>query len=113
MANLIRYYGKYKEGIQNLINEQIDSIGFMLIFEYIHQKKLKEKNNNSDGFRYCINNNIDFLILKNYQFYKNLDDEIPIKSFEIENRTLIYQVEEKNIKIFLYIMKIYIYILLE
>ena len=97
LANLIRYYGKYKEGIQNLINEQIDSIGFMLIFEYIHQKKLKEKNNNSDGFRYCINNNIDFLILKNYQFYKNLDDEIPIKSFEIENRTLIYQVEEKNI----------------
>ena len=99
LANLIRYYGKYKEGIQNLINEQIDSIGFMLIFEYIHQKKLKEKNNNSDGFRYCINNNIDFLILKNYQFYKNLDDEIPIKSFEIENRTLIYQVEEKNINL--------------
>ena len=60
---------------------------------------MKEKNNNSDGFRYCINNNIDFLILKNYQFYKNLDDEIPIKSFEIENRTLIYQVEEKNITI--------------
>ena len=96
-ANLTHYYNDYKKGIENLIDHQIDSIGFMLIFDYTHQKKLQENNNKSDGFIYCMINNIDFLILKNYKFYKNLEDDTQINSFKIENRTLLFPEEEKNI----------------
>ena len=89
LKNLIDNEKKYKEGIKTLINHNIDEIGFLLIFDYNHQKTLLEKNNKSDGIGFCDKNEIDFLIYKDFNLFKKVNDIEPIKSFDVTEKTLI------------------------
>ena len=89
LRNLIDNEDKYKEGIKTLINHNIDEIGFLLIFDYNHQKTLLDKNNKSEGVGFCEENEIDFLIYKDFNLYKNINDNEPIKSFDVTEKTLI------------------------
>ena len=85
--NLIKNSEKYKLGIENLINNKIDSLGFMLIFDYEYQKKFNQKNNiKSEGIGFCDNNNIDYLIYKDFQLFKTMEDILPIDHIEITLR---------------------------
>jgi hypothetical protein len=86
---LMKNEKNYKEDIKNLINHNIDKIGFLLIFDYNHQKTLLEKNNKSDGVGFCDENEIDFLIYKDFNLFKNVYDKDPIKSFDVTEKTLI------------------------
>jgi hypothetical protein len=90
LKNLTDNEEKYKEGIKTLINHNIDEIGFLLIFNYKHQKDLLDKNIKSEGVGFCDNNKIDFLIYKDFNLFKNVDDKEPIKYFEVTKKTLIY-----------------------
>jgi hypothetical protein len=83
LKNLIDNEENYKEGIKNLINHNIDEIGFLLIFDYNHQKTLLEKNNKSDGVGFCDENEIDFLIYKDFNLYKEVNANQPIKSINV------------------------------
>ena len=96
LKNFLFYRDKYKKGIETLIDNQIDSLGFMLIFDYEHQKVLQESHNETDGFNFCICNNIDFLIYQNFKFFKNLNDKQPIKSIQVTDTTLILKEKEEN-----------------
>ena len=89
LKNLIDNEEEYKEGIKTLINYNIDNIGFLLIFDYNHQKTLLEKNNTSDGVGFCDKNEIDFLIYRDFNLFKNVNDTEPIKSFDVTKKTLI------------------------
>ena len=89
VKNLINNNEMYKKGIENLIAHKIDQLGFLLIFEYEHQKKLIENNNTSNGVGFCENNHIDYLIYKNFAFYKKVDDSEPIKSINVIKNTMI------------------------
>ena len=95
--NLIKNANRYMKGIELFINNKIHSLGFILIFDYDHQKDyLKNTNIRSKGVGYCINNNIDFLIYKDFNIYKDLEDTNPINSIEITNRTLLYSIENEE-----------------
>ena len=83
LNNLKDNIEKYKDGIKELINQDIDEIGFLLIFEYKHQMALSHTNYQSQGFRFCDNNNLDYLIYKDFNLYKRLDDQQPIKSIQV------------------------------
>jgi len=89
LKNLIDNEEEYKDGIKTLINHNIDNIGFLLIFDYNHQKTLLEKNNTSDGVGFCDKNEIDFLIYRDFNLFKNVNDTEPIKSFDVTKETLI------------------------
>ena len=89
LKNLMKNEKNYKEEIKNLINHNIDEIGFLLIFDYNHQKTLLEKNNKSDGVGFCDENEIDFLIYKDFNLFKNVYDKDSIKSFDVTEKTLI------------------------
>jgi hypothetical protein len=62
----------------------------MLIFDYEHQKILKENNNESEGIGFCIKNNIDFLILS-----QNLNAKFPLKE---EEKDLVLKYIQENFK---------------
>ena len=94
--NISKYYEEYKEGIEILINYKIDSLGFLLIMDYNSQIKLKQKNNKKEGVGFCLKNNIDFLIYKNFELYKNLEDLQPIKLIKVTKNTLIYDEESEK-----------------
>ena len=97
LKNLIDDEKNYKEGIKTLINHNIDEIGFLLIFNYKHQNDLLGKNNKSDGVGFCENNDIDFLIYKDFNLFKNVNDIESIKSFEVTKKTLIYNdIDDEN-----------------
>ena len=85
-------YEDYKKGIQFLIGNNIDALGFMLIFESEAQKKKIGKNN--EGIGYCLKTNFDFLIYKDFLLYKNLNDTMPINSIKVTNSTLIYEEDD-------------------
>jgi len=87
---------KYISGIGYLINHEIDSLGFLLIFDYNHQKKLLDKNNESNGAGFCLKYNIDFLIYKNFKLYKNIEDTDPINSIEVTDKTLVFSYGQDN-----------------
>ena len=93
--NIVDHGEKYIEGIRDLINHKIDSLGFMLIFDYSHQKKLQEKNNRSNGVGFCLVNDIDFLIFHNFNLFKNIDDSNPINFIEITDKTLVFSNEQE------------------
>ena len=99
LKNLKVHYNQYLEGINTLINHKIDALGFMLIFDYEYQKNLKENNNQSEGIGFCIKNNIDFLIYKNYKLVKNLDDNEPINNIQVTEKTLIFIDDQEKVKI--------------
>lgn len=84
---------KYITGIGTLINHEVDSLGFLLILDYSHQKNLQNKNNKSNGAAFCLRNDIDFLIYNNFKLFKNIDDSSPINSFEVTNKTLVFSNE--------------------
>ena len=81
---------KYISGIGSLINHKIDSLGFLLIFDYNHQKNLQDKNNQSNGVGFCLKYGIDFLIYKNFKLFKSIDDSYPINSIEVTDKTLVF-----------------------
>ena len=89
---------KYIRGIGDLINHEIDSLGFLLILDYNHQKKLQDKNNQSNGVGFCLKYDIDFLIYNNFKLFKNIDDSEPINSIKVTNKTLIFSYEQDNDK---------------
>jgi hypothetical protein len=88
--NLIKYNDDYKTGIGNLINEKIEDLGFLLIFDYEKQISLRNNNNKSEGVGLCINDNIAYLIYKDFQLYQDLDSIEPITSIDIK-KTLIFE----------------------
>ena len=96
LKNLIDNDKKYKDGIGTLIGHKIDGLGFLLIFEYEHQKALLKRNNKKEGVPFCINNNIDFLIYKDFNLYKEVNANQPIKSINVTKKTLIYEDKEEN-----------------
>lgn len=97
LSNLIKNENSYIRGIELFINDKINSLGFMLILDHDHQKDyLNNTNIKSKGVGYCINNNIDFLIYKEFNLYKNLEDTNPINSIEITDRTLLYSIENEQ-----------------
>ena len=67
----------------------------MLIFDYDKQKILKEKNIYSEGRGFCLENNIYFLLYKNFKLYEDLDSEDPITSINIDKSLV---TEEKLIQ---------------
>ena len=94
--NLSKYYIGYKNGIENLINDKIDSLGFLLILDYEKQMDLKNKNNKTDGVACCKRYNIEYLIYKDFQLYNSLDSVTPINSFQITNNLLLEKKEKEN-----------------
>lgn len=109
--NLTRYNDKYIEGIKKLINYEGSELklGFLLIFDFEHQKDLRKNKTKNEGFVFCIKNNIDFLIYKDFKLFKNIDDINPIKSIEVTDETLIIyeegEAKEEEKKINLKIIK--------
>ena len=91
--NIADNYENYRKGIQFLIGNNIDALGFMLIFESETQKKRIGKTN--EGVGYCLKTNFDFLIYKDFLLYKNLNDSMPINSFKVTNSTLIYEENDR------------------
>lgn len=100
LDNLTKNSNQYIKGIKKLLNIEKEEfpfdIGFMLIFDYAHQKSLVEKNNKTQGVGFCMDNNIDFLIYKDYKLFKNIKDKNPITAFEITDNTLVFVYEEKE-----------------
>ena len=97
LVNLTKNDKNYKNGITKLINCPIESIGFLLIFEYEHQKELIKENKKAEGYVFCKENKIEYLIYKNFQLFKNIDDNEPINSFNVKKNLLIYEdIEENN-----------------
>ena len=89
--NLISNSEKYKNGVGKLINNKIDELGFLLIFDYSKQITLRNKNNNCDGVGFCLQNNIEFLICKNFKLYYDLDSQNSINSFIITEQMKIHE----------------------
>ena len=98
--NISINYGEYKEGIKHLIQRDIDFLGFMLIFDYDKQKILKEKNIYSEGRGFCLENNIYFLLYKNFKLYEDLDSEDPITSINIDKSLVTEEKEIQGIDLF-------------
>ena len=62
--NISENIEKYKNGIETLLNHSIDLIGFIVIFDYYHQKNYLKQIKKSNIVGYCLDNNIDFLLYK-------------------------------------------------
>ena len=86
----------YKEGINVLIGYKIDEIGFMLIFENQHQAELLEESIKNEGVLFCKINDLDYLIYKDFNLVMEVDDDEPIKSFDVRKSTLIYVNNKKE-----------------
>ena len=103
--NLTKYYNQYEKGIKKLINYENEEseleLGLLLIFDFEHLKALRENNKKSEALEFCIKNDIDFLIYKDFQLFKNIDDTNPIKSIEVADKILSneYEEKEKNINL--------------
>ena len=67
----------------------------MLIFENQHQAKLLKENRKTEGVTFCELNSLEYLIYKDFNLFKEVDGNEPIKSFNVSKRTLIY-VENKK-----------------
>ena len=95
--NLIKYKDEYKTGIGYLINEKIEDLGFLLIFDYEKQISLRNNNNNSEGVGFCINHNISYLIYKDFQLYQDLDSINPITSINIKKALIFEEIKIRGI----------------
>jgi len=95
--NLIKNYENYKDGINYLINEQIEDLGFLLIFDYDRQKILNKKKSNNEGVKYCIDQDIAFLVYKEFQLYNDLDSKEPINSINIKESLISDEIEDQFI----------------
>ena len=91
--NLCFYEEEYKKGLSDFIGHQIDEIGFLLIFEDQHQKEVLVSVKNNEGILYCKSKKIDYLIYKNFQLYKEVNDLSPIISFDVRENALISGIE--------------------
>ena len=89
--NIIKYVQEYKDGIFCLINEKIEDLGFLLIFDYDNQILLKQANNETEGVGYCSKENISYLIYRDFQLFESLDSKMPITSLDVDN-TLIHEI---------------------
>ena len=96
LENLVNNKEKYKKGINALIGHKIDEIGFMLIFENQHQVELLKEKRKNKGVLFCKCNNIDYLIYKDFKLFKEVDDQEPIKSFDVRKSTLINMDNKKE-----------------
>ena len=78
--NLIRYHDEYKSGIGFLTKDKIDDIGFLLIFDY--DKQISLKNKETEGIGYCLNNQIEYLVYRDFQLFDSLNSKEPISSID-------------------------------
>ena len=98
--NLIKKNEDYIKGIKNLINININEIGFLLIFDYERQVFLKNKGCKTQGVGYCDKNKIAYLIYKDFQLYDNLDSQNPITSINVENTLVFEEIKIPTLDIF-------------
>ena len=98
--NLVKKYDDYKKGIKNLVNINIDEIGFLLIFDYERQAFINKKGSKTQGIGYCDKNKIAYLIYKDFQLYDNLDSQVPITSINIENTLVFDEIKIPALDIF-------------
>ena len=101
--NLAKYYIDYKKGIKKLIGVKINQIGFLLIFDYEKQLSLIQENSKSQGIEFCKENNIAYLIYKNFKLYHYLDSEDPItsiNSIDFNNSLILDEIRISSIDIF-------------
>ena len=96
LENLTNNEEKYKEGINALIGHKIDKIGFLLIFESQHQVELLKENIKTEGVLFCKFNDLDYLIYKDFKLFMEVDDDEPIKSFDVRKMSLIYVDNKKE-----------------
>ena len=97
--NLVKYNDNYIQGIKNLLNIEINEIGFLLIFDYEKQVLFK-KSNKTQGVGYCNENKIAYLIYKNFELYENLDSKEPIVSINLDNALVFSEIKISTIDIF-------------
>ena len=98
--NLVKKNEDYIKGIKNLINININEIGFLLIFDYERQVFLKNKGCKTQGVGYCDKNKIAYLIYKDFQLYDNLDSQDPITSINVENTLVFDEIKIPALDIF-------------
>lgn len=101
--NLAKYHIDYKKGIKKLIGVKINQIGFLLIFDYEKQLSLIQENSKSQGIEFCKENNIAYLIYKNFKLYHYLDSEDPItsiNSIDFNNSLILDEIRISSIDIF-------------
>ena len=101
--NLSKFYIDYKKGIKKLIGVNINQIGFLLIFEYGKQIILKNENSKSQGTEFCKENNITYLIYKDFKLYPDLDSQnsiTSINSININNTLILDEIGTPAIYIF-------------
>ena len=101
--NLSKFYIDYKKGIKKLIGVNINQIGFLLIFEYGKQIILKNENSKSQGTEFCKENNITYLIYKDFKLYPDLDSQnsiTSINSININNTLILDEIGTPAIDIF-------------
>ena len=61
-------------------------LGFIVIFDYEKQLKLQNAHINSEGVGYCLNNEIEYLIYKDFQLYEDIESKKPIISLDITEK---------------------------
>ena len=98
--NLVKKYDDYKKGIKNLVNINIDEIGFLLIFDYERQAFINKKGSKTQGIGYCDKNKIAYLIYKDFQLYDNLESQEPITSINVENTLVFDEIKIPALDIF-------------
>ena len=101
--NLSKFYIDYKKGIKKLIGLNINRIGFLLIFDYGKQIFLKNENSKSQGIQFCKENNITYLIYKDFKLYPDLDSQnsiTSINSININNTLILDEIGTPAIDIF-------------
>ena len=98
--NLVKNSKDYIIGIKDLINIDIKEIGFLLIFDYEKQAILRKKGCKTQGVGYCDDNNIAYLIYKDFQLYDNLDSAFPITSINLDNTLVFEEIEIPTLDIF-------------
>ena len=101
--NIFKYNDNYIKGIKNLINVEVNEIGFLLIFDYERQVILKKNNNKTQGVGYCEKENIAYIIYKDFQLYDNLESKDPITnitSIDLDNTLVFGEIKIPALDIF-------------
>lgn len=91
--NLYNNYKEYIKGINSFIHDDINDIGFILIFDYTRQNLLMKKNDRNEGVGYCLEHNIAYLIYKDFQLFEDLNSKTPITTLNIENTEVLASIE--------------------
>jgi len=99
--NLYNNSQQYLDGIELLIDEKIQYLGFILIFDHDKQSLLKKNNNTSEGVGYCESENYAYLIYKDFKLFKDLDSKDPIVSLNLDNCKVLSEKEFEGKDIFI------------